>query len=30
MLAEIAWIGRYESGGQYDEMWTKVLGDGEY
>ena len=30
MLAEIAWIGRYDSVGQYDEMRTKVLGDGEY
>jgi hypothetical protein len=30
MLAEIAWIGRYDSVGQYDEMRTKVLGDSEY
>jgi hypothetical protein len=30
MLAEIAWIGQYDSVGQYDEMRTKVLGDGEY
>ena len=30
MLAEIAWIGQYESVGQYDEMRTKVLSDGEY
>ena len=29
-LAEIAWIGRYDSVGQYDEMRTKVLGDSEY
>ena len=29
MLAEIAWIGQYDSVGQYDEMRTKVLGDGE-
>jgi hypothetical protein len=28
MLAEIAWIGRYDSVGHYDEMRTKVLGDG--
>ena len=30
MLAEIAWIGQYDSVGQYDEMRTKVLGDSEY
>src|ERR1700758_2905320 len=30
MLAEIAWIGQYDSVGQYDEMRTKVLSDGEY
>jgi hypothetical protein len=30
MLAEIAWIGHYDSVGQYDEMRTKVLSDGEY
>src|SRR6516165_2159045 len=30
MLAEIAWIGQYDSVGQYDEMRTNVLGDGEY
>ena len=30
MLAEIAWIGQYDSVGQYDEMRTKVLNDGEY
>ena len=30
MLAEIAWIGQYDSVGQYDEMRTKVVNDGEY
>ena len=30
MLAEIAWIGQYDSVGQYDEMRTKVVKDGEY
>jgi hypothetical protein len=30
MLADIAWIGHYESVGQYDEMRTKVVSDGEY
>jgi hypothetical protein len=30
MLAEIAGIGQYDSVGQYDEMRTKALGDGEY
>jgi hypothetical protein len=30
VLAEIAWIGQYDSVGQYDEMRTKVLSDGEY
>ena len=30
MLAEIAWIGQYDSVGQYDEMRTKVVYDGEY
>jgi len=30
MLAEIAWIGQYDGVGQYDEMRTKVLSDGEY
>jgi hypothetical protein len=30
MLAEIAWIGQYDSVGQYDEMRTKVVSDGEY
>jgi hypothetical protein len=30
MLAEIAWIGQYESVGQYDEMRTKILSDGDY
>jgi len=28
MLAEIAWIGQYDSVGQYDEMRTKILTDG--
>jgi len=30
LLAEIAWIGQYDSVGQYDEMRTKVVKDGEY
>ena len=30
MLAEIAWIGQYDSVGQYDEMRTKILSDGDY
>jgi hypothetical protein len=30
MLADIAWIGQYDSVGQYDEMRTKVVIDGEY
>ena len=30
MLAEIAWIGQYDSVGQYDEMRTKVVDDREY
>jgi hypothetical protein len=30
MLADIAWIGQYDSVGQYDEMRTKVVRDGEY
>jgi hypothetical protein len=30
MLADIAWIGQYDSVGQYDEMRTKVVSDGEY
>ena len=30
MLADIAWIGRYDSVGRYDEMRTKVVSDGEY
>ena len=30
MLTEIAWIGQYDSVGQYDEMRTKVVNDGEY
>ena len=29
MLADIAWIGQYDSVGQYDEMRTKVVSDGE-
>ena len=29
MLAEIAWIGQYDSVGQY-EMRTKILSDGDY
>ena len=29
MLADIAWIGQYDSVGQYDEMRTKVMSDGE-
>jgi hypothetical protein len=28
--AEIAWIGQYDSVGQYDEMRTKILSDGDY
>ena len=28
MLAEIAWIGQYDSVGQYDEMRTKILSEG--
>jgi hypothetical protein len=30
MLADIAWIGQYDSVGRYDEMRTKVVSDGEY
>ena len=30
MLADIAWIGHYDSVGQYDEMRTKVVSDAEY
>ena len=30
MLAEIAWIGQYDSVGQYDEMRTEILSDGDY
>ena len=30
MLADIAWIGQYDSVGQYDEMRTKVVDDREY
>jgi hypothetical protein len=30
MLTEIAWIGQNDCVGQYDEMRTKVLSDGEY
>ena len=30
MLSDIAWIGHYDSVGQYDEMRTKVVSDGEY
>ena len=30
MLTEIAWIGQYDSVGQYDEMRTKVVSEGEY
>jgi hypothetical protein len=30
MLAEIAWIGHYDSVAQYDELRTKVLADGSY
>jgi hypothetical protein len=30
MLADIAWIGQYDSVGQYDEFRTKVLNDGGY
>jgi hypothetical protein len=30
MLADIAWIGQYESVGQYDEFRTKVIADQAY
>jgi hypothetical protein len=30
MLADIAWIGQYDSVGQYDEFRSKVIKDGEY
>jgi hypothetical protein len=30
MLADIAWIGQYDSVGQHDEMRTKVVSEGEY
>jgi hypothetical protein len=30
MLAEIAWIGQYDSVGECDEMRTKVVNDGKY
>ena len=30
MLAEIAWIGHYDSVAQYDELRTKVLADRNY
>ena len=30
MLADIAWIGQYDSVGQYDELRTKVVSNGEY
>jgi hypothetical protein len=30
MLADIAWIGQYDSVGRYDEMRTKVVSNGEY
>jgi hypothetical protein len=30
ILAEIAWIAQYDSVGQYDEMRTKVVSDGDY
>ena len=30
MLADIAWIGHYDSVGQYDETRTNVISDGEY
>ena len=30
MLADIAWIGQYESVGQYDEFRTKVIKDSQY
>jgi hypothetical protein len=30
MLADIAWIGQYDSVGQYDEFRTKVISDQAY
>jgi hypothetical protein len=30
MLADIAWIGHYDSVGQYDESRTKVINDHQY
>jgi hypothetical protein len=30
MLADIAWIGHYDSVGQYDEFRTKVINDHQY
>jgi hypothetical protein len=30
MLADIAWIGHYDSVGQYDEARTKVITDHQY
>jgi hypothetical protein len=30
MLADIAWIGQYDSVGQYDDMRTKVVSDTDY
>ena len=30
MLADIAWIGQYDSVGQYDEARTKVIADRDY
>jgi hypothetical protein len=30
MLADIAWIGQYDSVGQYDEFRTKVIADRDY
>jgi hypothetical protein len=30
MLADIAWIGYYDSVGQYDEFRTKVINDHQY
>ena len=30
MLADIAWIGQYDSVGQYDEFRTKVINDHDY
>jgi hypothetical protein len=30
MLADIAWIGQYDSVGQYDEFRTQVIADRDY